>query len=88
LDKQIDISKISERNAQLSYDINLERYSNGDLTSIDLQRFQTQLSQAKLSKVQSLINYKLALLDLKIQSLWDFENNKPVVPDLNTDEEL
>ncbi|NOX18845.1 MAG: TolC family protein [Chlorobi bacterium] len=88
LDKQIDISKISERNAQLSYDINLERYSNGDLTSIDLQRFQTQLSQAKLSKVQSLINYKLALLDMKIQSLWDFENDKPVVPDLNADEEL
>jgi outer membrane protein TolC len=81
LETQIEISEISERNAQLSYDINLERYSNGDLTSLDLQRFQTQLSEAKLNKVNALISYKLELLNLKIQSLWDFETNNPVIPD-------
>ena len=81
LEKQIEISEISERNAQLSYDINLERYSNGDLTSIDLQRFQQQLSEARLNKINSLISYKLELLNLKIQSLWDFETNRPVIPD-------
>jgi outer membrane protein TolC len=82
MEAQIRISEISQRNAQLSYDINLERYANGDLTSIDLQLFQSQLSDAKIAKVQSLINYKLELLNMKIQSLYDFEKNIQVVPDI------
>jgi outer membrane protein TolC len=82
LETQIEISEVSERNAQLSYEINLERYSNGDLSSFDLQQFQSQLSNAKLNRVNALISYKLELLNLKIQSLWDFENNKAVLPDI------
>ncbi len=82
MESQIKISEISQRNAQLSYDINLERYSNGDLTSFDLQLFQRQLSEAKMTKAQSLINYKLEFLNMKIQSLYDFEINSPVVPDI------
>ena len=82
MESQIKISEISRRNAQLSYDINLERYANGDLTSIDLQLFQRQLSEAKMTKAQSLINYKLEFLNMKIQSLYDFEKNSPVVPDI------
>ncbi len=85
LETQIEISEINERNAQLSYDINLERYSNGDLTSIDLERFQSQLSQAKLSRVTALISYRLELLNLKIQSLYDFELKAPVIPDVKLD---
>lgn len=82
LETQIEISEISERNAQLSYEINLERYSNGDLSSFDLQQFQQQLSNAKLNRINSLISYKLELLNMKIQSLWDFEINKAVIPDI------
>jgi outer membrane protein len=82
LETQIEISEVSERNAQLSYEINLERYSNGDLTSIDLQRFQQQLSEAKLNRVNALISYKLELLNMKIQSLYDFERKEAVVPDI------
>jgi hypothetical protein len=33
----------------------------------------------RLSEVSALIRYKQYLLDMKIQSLWDFENNRPVV---------
>jgi len=29
-----------------------------------------------------LINYRLALLDLKIRALWDFENNTSLVENL------
>jgi hypothetical protein len=29
--------------------------------------------------VNAMIYYKIYLLDLKIQSMWDFEKNKPVV---------
>lgn len=80
LNTQIGIAEQNEKNAQLTYEINLERYKNGDLTSMDLDRFQNQLSEKKINKANSLINYKLELLNLKIQSLWDFENNSSFVP--------
>jgi outer membrane protein TolC len=80
LNSQIRIAEQNEKNAQLTYEINLERYRNGDLTSIDLERFQNQLSQKKMNLANALINYKLELLNLKIQSLWDFENNRSFVP--------
>jgi outer membrane protein TolC len=80
LQMQIDISRKSERNAKLTYEINLERYKNGDLTSKDLGQYQSQLSQAKINLANSLINYKLELLNMKIQSLWDFENDISFVP--------
>lgn len=76
---QIEIAEQNVRTAQLTYDINLERYENGDLTSMDLNQFQTQLSAKKIGLVEALINYKLALLDLKVKSLWDFERNQPVL---------
>lgn len=77
---QIDIAKQSERNAQLTYEINLERYENGDLTGMDLNLFQTQLSERKIAYQQALIDYKIELLNLKIQTLFDFVNNTEIVP--------
>ena len=78
---QIDIAAQSEKNAQLTYEINLERYANGDLTSMDMNLFQNQLSQKKMSYAQALIDYKIELLNLKIQSLYDFEKNEAIVPE-------
>ena len=78
---QIEIAKQNEKNAQLTYEINLERYANGDLTSMDLNLFQTQLSEKKMSYAQSLIDYKIELLNLKVQTLFDFETNKAIVPE-------
>ncbi len=80
LNTQIAIAEQNEKNAKLTYEINLERYKNGDLTSIDLERYQNQLSQKKMNRANALINYKLELLNMKIQSLWDFENNSSFVP--------
>jgi outer membrane protein TolC len=76
---QIDIRKKNVKNAQLTYDLNLERYKNGDLSSKLLGDYQTQLSREKLGLLQAQIQYRLALLDLKIQSLWDFETQHPVL---------
>ena len=76
---QIELARQNVRSAQLTYDINLERYENGDLTSMDLNLFQNQLSQKKIGLVNSMISYKMYLLDLKIQSMWDFEKDKPVI---------
>ena len=77
---QIEIAKQSERNAQLTYEINLERYENGDLTGMDLSLYQNQLSSRKLAYAQALLNYKLELLNMKIQTLYDFEKKQPVLP--------
>jgi len=78
---QIDIAEQSIRNAEKTYEINLERYKNGDLTGMDLNLYQAQLSQRKIALVQSQIDYKLGLLEMKILTLWDFENDKPVLPE-------
>lgn len=77
---QIEIAKQNEKNAQLTYEINLERYENGDLTGMDLNLYQTQLSEKKIAYSQALINYKIELLNLKIQSLYDFETGEEILP--------
>ena len=77
---QIEIAKQNETNAQLTYEINLERYQNGDLTGMDLNLYQTQLSQKKIALAQAQIDYKIELLNLKIQSLYDFETSQPILP--------
>jgi outer membrane protein TolC len=79
LENQIAIAEQNVTNAELTYDINLERYRNGDLTSIDLERFQSQLSEKKSALADALINYKIELLNMKILSLYDFEKQEPVM---------
>lgn len=76
---QIIIAVQSVNNAQLTYDLNLQKYQNGDLTGMDLSIYQNQLSQNKLNYTNSLISYKLELLNLKILTLYDFEKKLPVV---------
>jgi outer membrane protein len=77
---QIEIARQNNKNAELTYEINLERYANGDLTSMDLNLYQTQLSEKKMSLARALINYRLELLNLKIQTLYDFETQLPIMP--------
>ena len=76
---QIDIARQNVRRSQLTYDINLEKYRNGDLSSYQLNEYQNQLSEMRLNEVSALIKYKQYLLDMKIQSLWDFEKNESLV---------
>ena len=80
LQNQIEIARQSVTNAQLTYDLNLEKYKNGDLTGMDLNIYQNQLSEKQLSYTNSLISYKLELLNLKIQTLYDFEKKEQVSP--------
>ena len=77
---QISIAKKSVENAQLTYDLNAERYRNGELTGMEMNQFQTQLSNKKMSYVSTIIDYKKELLNMKILTLYDFENNKPILP--------
>lgn len=77
---QINIKRKSIENAERTYEINLEKYRNGNLTGMELQQYQTQLTQAKQAYTNAIISYKLELLNLKIQTLWDFENNTSYLP--------
>ncbi|MGL5547257.1 MAG: TolC family protein, partial [Tannerellaceae bacterium] len=78
--RQINIAEQNVKNAQLTYDLNAERYRNGDLTGMEMSQFQTQLSNKKMTLAQARINYKIELLNLKIQTLYDFDNNQSIVP--------
>jgi outer membrane protein TolC len=88
LRNQIEIARQNVINAQLTYDLNLERYKNGDLTGMDLNIYQNQLSDKQLTYTNSLISYKLELLNLKIQTLYDFEKKEGVVPVMTIDKKL
>lgn len=77
---QIKIAEQNVANAQSTYDLNLIRYREGDITGMEMNQFQTQLSTKKVSYTQALINYKIELLNLKILSLYDFEHDVPLVP--------
>ena len=77
---QIQIAELNQKNAQLTYEINNERYNNGQLTGMDMNLQQQQLSNAKISYAQAQINYKIELLNLKIQTLYDYETNTPILP--------
>ncbi len=81
LENQIVIQRKTVENAQLTYDINMERYRNGDLTSLDLGIYQNQLSDRKMALTNAIIDYRIELLNLKIQSLYDFELQLPVIPE-------
>ncbi len=73
--EQVDIQKQNIANAERTYNIQAEKYRNGELSGMELQQYQGQLTQAKQSYTNAIINYKLEVLNLKIQTLWDFENN-------------
>jgi len=77
---QITIAEQNVRNAQLTYDINKERYTNGDLTGMDLSLYQSQLSTKKTALINAQINYKLEVLNMKILTLYDWETKSSIVP--------
>lgn len=77
---QISIAEKSVKNAQLTYDLNAERYRNGEITGMEMNQFQTQLSNKKMSYVSTIIDYKKELLNMKILTLYDFENDKAILP--------
>jgi outer membrane protein TolC len=76
---QIEIAGKRVESARRTYEINLEKYQNGSISTKVLSDYRQSLSDAQLSELNALINYRLDLLDLKIKSLWDFENDAPAL---------
>lgn len=77
---QITLAKQNVKNAEMTYDIYYEKYLNGNLSGMELKQYQSQLSSAKQAVTDAIIAYKLELLNLKIQTLWDFQTNKSYLP--------
>ena len=55
--------------AEKSYNIKLERFANGAITSFELSQAQIKLTDMKLSVINALIDYELALADLERKTL-------------------
>ena len=69
----------SRQVGEKSFDISLNRFNNGDITSTELSRASDQLNQAKLSYLAAYVDYKLALADLKRKTLFDFDLKRSLV---------
>lgn len=78
---QITKAEKNVRNAQLSYDTKLESYKSGKASSMDLQLVQNQLSTKKMAQTNAIINYKIELLNMKIQTLYDWETRENYIPE-------
>ncbi len=78
--KQIEIAKKSVDNAQQTYDLNVEYYRAGEITGMEMNEVQTQLSNQKISLAQAMVDYKLELINLKCITLYDFEKREPIAP--------
>lgn len=74
---RMEVLKKRQDVAVRTYEITLERFNNGEITSQDLALNNNRLSEAKLTYLDSFIAYQLAVADLKRKTLWDFEKNEP-----------
>ncbi len=80
LAKQIEISKKAVVNAQQTYDLNVELYRAGEITGMEINEFQSQLSSQKTTLSQKMVDYELELVNLKCVSLYDFEKREAIAP--------
>ena len=67
--------------AEQAYDINTRRYDVGTIGSIELSQSQTRLLQARLSALDALIDYNVALADITRRTAFDFRLRAPVGSD-------
>jgi outer membrane protein TolC len=82
LQEQIELARRTLESAALAYDVNFEKYKQGGLSALDLNQYRIQLATAKSGMVGALVNYRIELLNMKVQSLWDFQTNEPVLPEV------
>ena len=69
LDKNVSV-------AEKSFDITLQRYTDGDINSESLALERKRLNNAYTSRLSAFINYKLSLADLMRKTFYDFQTQK------------
>ena len=73
--------RLLERNvnvAEKSYDITLQRYTDGDIDSQALALERTRLNSAQRNHLDAFVSYRLLLSDLMRKTFYDFENDIPI----------
>lgn len=76
---RVEMLSKSKEVSRRSFEINLQRFENGDITSTELARATEQLGQSNLSYLAAFIEYKLALADLRRKTLYDFETGRALI---------
>ena len=73
--------QLLEKNVELaekSFNITLERFSNGDITSDGLAEERRRLNQAYDNHLSAYVLYQLGLADLARTTFYDFQNDRPI----------
>lgn len=70
---RVDVLSKTVDLAEKSYHISMERFKVGNITSTDLAQSQIRLTEAKLSSLSALIEYKLSIIDLERKTLMKIE---------------
>ncbi len=65
LSKSVDV-------AVKSYEINLERFKSGNITSFDLSQMQLKLTDSKINSLNAMIDYQIALADLERKTFKEY----------------
>ena len=65
LEERINVLSKSVELAEKSYDISLERFKTGNITSFELTQAQLRLTNSKLNRVNTLIDYKIAIAEIE-----------------------
>lgn len=66
---RVDVLSKTVELAEKSYNISLERFKAGNITSFELSQSQLKLTDAKLNSLSALIEYKLSVVDLERKTL-------------------
>ena len=69
---RVDVLSKSVEVAEKSFNISLERFKSGNITSFDLSQMQLRLTDSKINSLNALIDYKLALADLERKTLMKY----------------
>lgn len=78
-ENRMEVLQRNQEVAQRAFDISLERFNNGDITSQELALDRNRLTQAKTSYLDSYVDYKLAVADLRRKTMWDFHSNTSLI---------
>ncbi|MCG2717181.1 MAG: TolC family protein [Candidatus Marinimicrobia bacterium] len=80
---RLSIYEQNQQVAELTYRISRMRFESGDINSRELALEQERLSKSQLAYLNAYITYQLTVADLKRKTLWDFENNRSYLENIN-----
>ncbi len=78
-ENRVEVLNKNQEVAQRAFDITLERFNNGDITSQDLALDRNRLTTAKTSYLEAYVDFKLAVADLQRKTMWDFVHDRSLL---------